>query len=217
MRPTPGRTALLVIDMQNAFCHPQGSLAQRGLDISQLAAAVEPCVALVRAARAAGMPVILTRYMYRPDHADGGILVNYLLRPGADKASYLAAGSWDVALLDELAPQPTDFVVDKNRPSAFYATNLKPILNGLKIDSLIVAGVTTNCCVETTVRDASQRDYKVFVVADATGEQSHRRHDVALESMSLLFADVITLEDALGLMRGADGGRAGGNGAAFPP
>lgn len=199
MQPTPGHTALVVVDLQNAFCHPQGSSARRGLDTRMLEAAVAPCLRLVSAARASGMPVILTRYMYRADHADGGILVHHL-RPGLAEAGFLAAGSWDVQLVEGLVVELSDHVVDKNRPSAFYATNLEPVLHGRRIDSLIVCGVTTNCCVETTVRDASQRDYKTFVVAEATGEQSRHRHDVALESMSLLFADVITMDEALGMM-----------------
>ena len=168
MAPTPGRTALVVVDMQNAFCRDEGSTALIGLDAARLKAAVAPCRRLLEGARASGLPVIFTRYAYRPDYADGGILVRYLV-PALGRADHLAAGSWDAALLDEFAPRPTEVVVDKNRPSAFYAPAMEAALARLDVDTLVVCGVTTSCCVESTVRDASQRDYKVFVA------RRHRR------------------------------------------
>lgn len=200
MLPTPGRTALLVVDMQNGFCKDDGSMARIGLDIAMLKDAVPGCRRLIEGARAAGVPVIYTRYVYRPDYADGGVLVKYLL-PALAEADYLAAGTRDIEVVDDLAPEPGDYVIDKNRPSAFYATGLEPILNGLDADSLVVCGVTTNCCVETTVRDASQRDYKTFVVPDATGELERQRHDFAIDTMAFLFAECLTVDDLLQLWR----------------
>ena len=196
MTPTAGRTALIVVDMQNAFCTDKGSVATIGLDISMLKAAVEPCQRLIEAARAAGVPVIYTRYIFRADYADGGILVKYLL-PALGESDHLAAGTHDIEVVAALAPHEGDYVVDKNRPSGFYATGLEPILNGLDINSLVVCGVTTNCCVETTVRDASQRDYKTFVVTDATGELEQERHDFAINTMAFLFAEAVTVDDVL--------------------
>ncbi len=151
MTPTAGRTALMVIDMQNAFCNDGGSIASIDLDISMMKAAIKPCAQLIEGARAAGIPIIYTRYVFRADYADGG--------------------------------------------------GLEPILNGLDTDSLIVCGVTTNCCVETTVRDASQRDYKTFVVTDATGELERERHDFAINIMAFLFAEPVTVDDVLQFWR----------------
>ncbi|MBT3334356.1 MAG: cysteine hydrolase [Rhodospirillaceae bacterium] len=196
MTPTAGRTALMVIDMQNAFCNDGGSIASIDLDISMLKAAIKPCARLIDGARAAGIPIIYTRYVYRADYADGGVLVKYLL-PALGELDHLAAGTWDVEIVEELTPQKSDYVVDKNRPSGFYASGLEPILNGLDTDSLVVCGVTTNCCVETTVRDASQRDYKTFVVTDATGELEQERHDFAINTMAFLFAEPVTVDDVL--------------------
>lgn len=201
MSPTDGRTALLVVDMQNAFCTDQGSMAQIGLDIGMLKAAVEPCRRVIQAARSIGVPIIFTRYIYRPDYSDGGILVKYLL-PALGESNHLAAGTWDVEIVDDLKPHKDDYVVDKNRPSSFYATGLEPILNGLDVDSVVVCGVTTNCCVETTVRDASQRDYKTFVVSDATGELEKERHDFAINTMGFLFAEVVGVDDLVRMWSG---------------
>ena len=78
MHPTPGRTALLVIDMQNAFCRDEGSFARLGFDISMLKAAIAPCQRLVAAARAANVPVIFTRLSYASDYHDGGIAIQYM-------------------------------------------------------------------------------------------------------------------------------------------
>lgn len=202
MLPTPGRTALVVVDMQNAFCKDFGSMGKIGLDIGMLKAAIEPCRKLIEGARAAGVPIVYTRYVYRPDYADGGVLVKYLL-PALGEANHLAANTDDIEVVEELFPQDGDFVVDKNRPSAFYATGLEPVLNGLDVDSLIVCGVTTNCCVETTVRDASQRDYKTFVVSDATGELEKERHDFAINTMAFLFAECLSVDEVLDLWRSA--------------
>ena len=198
MEPTPGRTALIVVDMQNAFCDDAGSCRRRGVDIAMLKAAIGPCVRLVEAARSHGIPVIFTRYVYRADYLDGGVMIRYF-SPRIDGMDHLVAGTWDVDVVEALAPRPSEPIIDKNRPSAFYATNLKPILNGLNTDSLFVCGVTTNCCVESTVRDAAQRDYKTFVVSDATGERTQHRHDNALESMGALFADIVATDDAIAM------------------
>lgn len=191
------KTALLVIDMQNSFCADDGGCGKTGLPIQNLQSAIQPCVKVVAAARAAGIPVIYTRYMYRPDYADGGVLVKYLL-PELKDTGALQAGTWDIEVIPELKPHANDFIVDKNRPSAFYATNLETILNGLDVDSLVACGVTTNCCVESTVRDASHRDYKTFVVQDAVAELDDERQQVSLRSMAMLFANLVSVSDVEG-------------------
>ncbi len=194
------RTALLVIDMQNGFCHPEGSFAQLGLDVSMTNAAIAGCRTLVEAARTADVPVVFTRYVYRADYRDGGVLVQEILPALADTKS-LAAGTWDADIVDELAPEPGDFVVEKNRYSAFYGTGLEPILTSLSIERLVMCGVTTNMCVETTARDASQRDYRVFVVSDATGELDEDRHRMALGTIGFGFGWVVESDQVLGAWR----------------
>ena len=190
------KTALLVIDMQNGFCHPEGSFAKLGLDVSMCNAAIGPISTLVDKAHEAGVPVVFTRYVYRTDYRDGGVLVQDLLPALADTKS-LAAGTWDADLVDELVPTDDDFILDKNRYSAFYGTGLEPILTSLGVERLVVCGVTTNMCVETTARDASQRDYRVFVVSDATGELEKERHDMALNTLGFGFGWVVESKDVL--------------------
>jgi ureidoacrylate peracid hydrolase len=182
--------ALLVIDMQNGFCSDNGSVNAVGLPAKRLQPAISPCVKLVAAARNAEVPIIFTRYVYRSDYRDGGLMVHELM-PDLKNGKTLIANTWDTDILDELAPRETDFVVDKNRPSSFYGTSLDGILKNLAIENLVVCGVTTNCCVETTVRDASQRDYRTFVVRDAVAEYEDDRHEVALKSIDMLFGHVV--------------------------
>lgn len=188
------RSALLVVDMQNGFCHPEGSFARLDLDISMCQEAISGCTRLVSAARAAGVPVIYTRYVYRADYRDGGVLVQEILPALADIKS-LASGTWDAELVDELKPNDDEFVIDKNRYSAFYGTGLEPILTSLDVRNLVICGVTTNMCVETSARDASQRDYRVFVVSDATGELQRDRHEAALATLGFGFGSVVTTGD----------------------
>lgn len=190
----PSATALLVIDMQNGFCHPDGSFAGLGLDVSMCNQAIAGCRRLVDAAHEAGVPVVYTRYVYRPDYKDGGVLVQEVL-PALAEVKSLAGGTWDAELVDELVPTAADFVLDKNRYSAFYGTGLEPVLTSMGIRSVVVCGVTTNMCVETTARDASQRDYRVFVVSDATGELDRARHDAALATLGFGFGAVVDSDE----------------------
>lgn len=196
MHPSLDDTALLVVDMQNGFCHDDGAINRMGLPAARLRDAIAPCARLVAAARGARVPVLFTRYVYRPDYADGGLLVDELM-PDLKTHEALRAGSWDAEVIDALAPEAGEPVIDKNRPSAFFGTDLDATLETLGARNLVVCGVTTNCCVETTVRDASQRDIRTFVVRDAVAEYDDDRHAVALKSMALLFAYVVGLDDVL--------------------
>jgi ureidoacrylate peracid hydrolase len=106
-------------------------------------------------------------------------------------------GSWDAAIVDQLEPRDGEVIIKKNRPSAFYSTPLESYLRAMKIQNLVICGVTTNICVETTARDASQRDYRTFVVSDAVGEVEQDRHDAALKSLGYMFARVMTVAEVL--------------------
>lgn len=189
-------TALLIIDMQNSFLSERGSCAAIGLPHEELKPALPGCVRLADAARASGVPVIFTRYVYQPDYSDGGVIGNELV-PALKEANGLIAGSWDADIVPELAPRPGDIVIDKSRPSSFYGTRLEPVLTSLGIRSLVIAGVTTNICVETTARDAGQRDYRVHVVRDATAELDQARHEHALHTIGFMFGWVTTVDEVL--------------------
>ncbi len=194
-RPPVDRTALIVVDMQNGFCRDGGS-SDKIFTIDQCKAAIGPCVKLIRAARSVKVPIIYTRIVWRADYRDGGVLTDELI-PALKEIQCCAEGSWDAELIDEMDPQPEDFIIDKNRYSAFYGTPLGSILSSMDIRHLVVCGVTTNICVETTVRDAAQRDFRVFVPRDATGEVAPERHEWALTTIDTRFGWVIDSDDVL--------------------
>ncbi|MFK7828591.1 MAG: cysteine hydrolase family protein [Congregibacter sp.] len=193
MQLSKDNAALIVIDMQNSFCKADGLVAATGLDTSACQAAIAPCKDVLDAARAAGVPVLFTRYVYQSDYSDGGVMIEHLM-PQLAEVKALQRGSQDADVVPELEPRGGEHIIDKNRPSAFYQTNLDELLDALGRSQLVVCGVTTNCCVESTVRDASHRDMQVFVVEDACAELDPERHAVSLRTMGMLFADIIDLD-----------------------
>jgi ureidoacrylate peracid hydrolase len=193
MMPPRDKTALIVVDMQRGFLEQDSAMGRLGFDLAPLVAVVEPCIRVVAAARAAGVPVVWTRYVYAAGHVDGGVMVELL--PGLKTENALLAGSDEVEIAPALGALPGEHVVDKNRPSAFWGTDLDAWIASNGIENLLVCGITTNCCVESTVRDAAHRDIPTFVVSDAVAETSASRHDHALLAMGMLFARLVTVAE----------------------
>jgi nicotinamidase-related amidase len=175
-------SALLVIDMQNGFCSPEGSLPGLRGPLAGIDDCVRNAVLAVQRARAARIPVVFTRQIVRPGRADVG--ANLRRRnPGLARVNGLAEGGWDARVIDELECGGEDLVVDKVRFDAFQWTSLDLLLAGLGVDELVVLGVVTNLCVESTVRSAYMRDYRVTLLADCCASVSERMHDIAIEAM----------------------------------
>jgi nicotinamidase-related amidase len=175
--------ALLVVDMQNGFCHPDGSFNRIGMGLEGAQAAVRNAMVAITQARKAGIPVVFTRHLYRPGRADEGrsLIRNSPALAGIDG---LAAGSWDADVVDELGCGPEDLMVDKVRFDAFQWTSLEPLLRGLGVGDLVICGVVTNICVETTVRSAFMRDYPVTLLADCCAVKTRRLHELSIEVLS---------------------------------
>lgn len=189
------RHALIVIDMQNGFCHPEGSFARTGLGLEGTEAAVRNVAIAVKQARAAGVPVIFTRHLYRLGRADAGPA---LIRdsPALAIANGLAAGSWDAEVIDDLDASPEDLKVDKVRFDAFQWTSLGPLLRGLSVTELVACGVVTNLCVESTVRSAFMRDIPVTLIEDACAAKTRRLHELSIEVLtSYEIADIVRIGD----------------------
>jgi nicotinamidase-related amidase len=175
--------ALIVIDMQNGFCHPQGSHARLGIGLEGGDRAVRNAAAAVAQARGAGIPVIFTRHLYRLGEADKG---PELIRdcPAIALQNGLAAGSWDAEIVDDLGCRPGDLKVDKVRHDAFQWTSLEPLLRGLGVRKLMICGVVTNLCVESTVRSAFMRDFPVMLIEDCCAAKTSRLHELSVEVLS---------------------------------
>jgi ureidoacrylate peracid hydrolase len=192
----PDRTALLVVDMQNAFCHAEGSFTKMGADMQMCIDAIPGCRSLVAGANDANVPVIYAQTHFHFDHSDGGVVINEIMG-GVAEAGALVTGTWDAEIVDELKPKVADYVIDKNRFSAFYSTQLESLLASLRIETLVVCGVTTNICVESSVRDAAQRNYRCFVARDAVGEVDRAMHDASLRVLEYGFAKIVDVSDVL--------------------
>ena len=185
--------ALIVVDMQNGFCHPEGSFARVGQGLEGVEDAVSNAAMAVKQARAAGIPVIFTRHLYRLGQADLGPT---LIRnsPALAVANGLAAGSWDAEVVAELDCRPDDLKVDKVRFDAFQWTSLEPLLRGLDVTNLMICGVVTNLCVETTIRSAFMRDLPVTLIEDCCAAKTRRLHELSVEVLSSYdIADIVSV------------------------
>src|SRR3954462_6846226 len=165
-------TALLIIDMQRDFMEPGGFGETLGNDVSQLARAVEPIAAVLKAARDSGMLVVHTREGHLPDLSDAppakierGAPSLRIGDPGP-MGRILIRGEAGHDIIPALYPAEGEIVIDKPGKGAFYATTLGAALAARGIDTLLVCGVTTEVCVNTTVREANDRGYRCVVVGD---------------------------------------------------
>ena len=170
----PETTALIVIDMQRDFAEPGGFGASLGNDVSRVTAIVPTVKRLIEGFRAAGLPVIHTMECHRPDLSDLPPAKrdrgNPSIRIGdaGPMGRVLIAGEPGTAILDELAPLPGEVVIEKPGKGGFYATGLGDELKRIGARQLVFAGVTTEVCVQTTMREANDRGYECLVAEDAT-------------------------------------------------
>lgn len=195
-------TAVLVIDMQNGFLHREGSLARAGMGLPDAERVVRVTQALLAAARASGLPVLYTRHVI----SEGGPEMSPRWRAAAAPAfavepRMLSHGSWDAQIVDRLAPAAGEVVVDKNRYDAFLYTDIEDILRGRGVERLLVAGVLTNVCVESTVRSGLERRFDVAVAGDATAAYDGFQAP-SLAAMEAVFATVAPWSELVAGSRG---------------
>jgi nicotinamidase-related amidase len=198
MELRPAKAAFVAIDLQRGFCLPDGTLGKLGRDVSGCLVAAQRCVEMAGAARAAGLPIVWVRISHRPDYADAGVVYHHL-SPHLKKFGSMRSDGPDVDFVPEVqaAIRPEDMVIEKIRYSAFFGTPLHTLLAARGIDTILVGGVTTAICVETTVRDACQHDYKTFVVRECTADLKESQHQAALDVMGFGFARVIGHNQAM--------------------
>ncbi len=192
----PKKTAVLVIDMQNEFVHPEGKLKCYNAEST-----VEPTKKLLEVARKAGSHIIYTKVAYRPDYLDA---------PRHELSRELGAtqkGSWGVEIVEELKPREGDIVIEKQRYSAFYGTILERLLRRLGVETLILTGCATNVCVESTARDAHARDFDIIVLSDCTAAfDSEEDQKASLRIISRVFGRVMTSEEVIDALRKGQSG-----------
>ena len=204
-------TALLVIDMQRDFLDPLGYAAQAGVDIARLRATMAPVQALLAAARASGMRVLFTREGHRPDLSD--CPPSKLARSraaGAEIGSMgplgrlLVRGEFGHDLVDEMQARAAEVVVDKPGYSAFHQTDLDQILRSQGVGTLLVCGVTTEVCVHSTLRAATDLGYRCITVADACAASEAHLQQPALDMLGVeggMFGAVLSSAAAVALIQ----------------
>jgi nicotinamidase-related amidase len=200
-------TALLVIDMQRDFLHPDGYAARASLDIAPLRKAIEPVSRVLAAARAAELTVLHTREGHLPDLSDcPPYKLERSRRAGAEIGAagpmgrLLVRGERGHDFIDVLQPQAGEIVIDKPGYSAFEHTALGQLLTTRGIDTLILTGITTEVCVSSTLRTAVDRGYRCFTVADACASSDAHLHAAALRMIGVeggIFGDVVTAARAV--------------------
>jgi nicotinamidase-related amidase len=177
------RTGIVIIDMQNDFCHPDGWLAGIGVDVEPARRPIEPLAHLLPALRREGVPVLWVNWGNRPDRLNlSPALLHVYNSTGAgiglgdplpkNGAPVLEAGSWAAAIVDELVPEPSDIHVAKYRMSGFVDTPLDSILRNLDLTTLLFAGVNADQCVLATLMDANFHGYDTFLLEDCSATTS---------------------------------------------
>lgn len=219
----PAHTALVVVDMQRDFCTPGWAFDRLGVDLSMYPAMVPRLARLVEAARGAGVRVVYVQMTVLPGRAsESPAQIRFNLRlhlashAEGEPLRYTLDGSEGQAIVDELAPEPGDWVVKKYRSSGFWGTNLDLLLRSNGIKTLVMTGATTEGCVESTARDALFNDYYVVVAEDCVASDDRAQHEASLLLMRHRF-DLAGSEEIAAVWSGAPpaGGEPAREGAAL--
>lgn len=186
----PEHTAVVVVDVQNDFCHPEGAWGKLGVPLEATHRMLPRLDALLRHAREAGVLVVFVGTHLPPEVLSP---VWTERREHRQRVAMLRPGTWGAEFV--LAPGPDDVVVYKHRYSAFFGTPLDLILRGRGIRTVALAGTLTNVCVETTARDAYQREYFVLLVEDCCSALSEEDHRSAVRNVDRYFGQVVCAQD----------------------
>jgi ureidoacrylate peracid hydrolase len=211
----PARTAVIVVDMQNDFGHPDGMFARARVDISGMQAAVQPTVTVLAAARRAGVKVVYLKMAYRADLSDAGApggpirakqapmgIGEPIPAPDGTTGRLMIRDTWNTDIVDGLTPEPGEAVIYKHRFSGFYETELHQLLQRSNIKYLVFTGGTTSVCVESTMRDAAFRDYYCLLLEDCTAEPiGQTNHDASLNLLGRVFGWTCRSEDLLAALK----------------
>lgn len=203
--PGPGDTALVIIDMQCGFAHPDHGLAKRAKErgnfhifahlFESLKTVVPNIRRLQEACRREGLEVVFVKVQsYTQDGRD--------LSPSyKEKGMFFPAGSKEAEILEELKPVGDEIVLPKLSTSPFTSSPIDQVLRYMGIEKLIIAGINTNYCVETTIRDAFDRGYQVIMVEDACTTVVEAQHKMAVEEIDDIFCKVKTTSEVLELIK----------------
>ncbi len=196
----PRHTAVLVVDVQNDFAHPDGYGGKAGADLTTAQAAADKLVDFVAEARRLGIQVIHVRAHY-DDKFTGGPMLDKLNRRRGPSERCIA-GTWGADFY-KVIPEDGEHVINKHRYSGFVGTDLEMILHKNGIKTLITGGLTTGVCVESTVRDAFHRDFYNIMLSDGTASPTPDSHQQSLDVMGSMFAEVMPINEVVNILKSA--------------
>lgn len=181
----PQTTALVLVDLQNDFLHPDGAYGRASQHADMIAALPARLAPVADAARNSGLTIVSTHFTLVPDQAGEPMISDHLrkLRPFLGKGDFLPGG-WGQQLIDDL--QPAHFSVEKVAFSAFYMSRLEWVLRRAGIETLVFTGIVTNGGVASTLRDAHVRDFHCILLEDGCGAFSQNAHDSSIQSLSTI-------------------------------
>jgi ureidoacrylate peracid hydrolase len=202
----PAHTALLVIDMQNDFCAPGGCVSKGGADLIEAQTMAKRLPVLIAGARAAGVRIVFVHAVFSTEQnfylSDAWLEHAGRARAGSyTRVPVCAEGAWGGDHYEDIRPQPGDAVVTKHRYDAFQGTDLDLILRSNGIRTVILTGVVTHVCVESSARSAFMHDYYVVVVGDGTAAYAVEDHAQSLKNIDRFFGEVSTIEQLCAIWR----------------
>ena len=187
------KTAVLVIDMQNAFLDPKGSIARMGIPIERAVAVMETLAAALGRLRRSGAKIVHNRMALRPDYSDAGIIERAF--PRLKELGHCVKGTWDFENVRGFEPGPNEYVIDKIRFDGFHGTEMESLLRCLGMDTLIFTGIATNICVESTVRAAFTRDFRCIVPRQTTASFTPEMEAGSMGNFAFGFAEVVDIDE----------------------
>jgi len=203
------RTAVLVIDMQNAFASPGGMFSFGGRDISHIRAIIPNISQINDAARTKGVKVVYVVHRITADQREVGPLTRFHFGGprgrSENREGTIIEGTWGTEIIDELKPKPEEMTIIKRRFSAFAGTELDMMLKTFDIRYLIFVGVATNICVESSLRDASHLQYLPVLVSDGVAASPPSRQESTLANVREVFGWVATTADVLKMLKAGGG------------
>lgn len=183
----PGKTALVVVDVQNDFCHSDGAFGKRGFDLAHVEQSVKSLLPFIESCRRSNLRIVFVRTIHS-NWTDSEAWISRLAGAGREML-ICRPNTWGSEFY-KVAPQESDFITTKHRFSGFVGTDLNLVLRARGIETLLMTGVATNVCVETTARDGFNLDYNVILVEDCCGAFGEAEHAGTITNMSKYFGMV---------------------------
>jgi nicotinamidase-related amidase len=206
--PDIGKSALIIVDMQNDFLHRDGNFSHIArehpefeIDMPFLIDTIPNFKRLADAFRAAGRPVVYLAHVLKPDYSDAAFPYWRVgIEPTSGNRTHCVEGTWGAQIIDDLKPQEGDHLIVKKGFGGFSNTPLDTVLRNMGVTTCVVSGVTTCVCVSTTIRGGVEYNYRMIVVSDAVAEVDRVTHEAELKTMARIFADVKTTDEVIRML-----------------